>query len=429
MEFYVFDGDLQVVDIIDDYKSMIWAKRYRAVGDCEIYVAASTRHISSLTPGNYIVRNDDLMICRIVKVELTTNPDEGDYLTVTGRDMSSLLDQRIIWGTETSSGLAETFVRGLVQTALIDSGKRQVKKTNGQPLLQLGAAAGLTDELSSQMSYSNIGEVMRELCERFGWGYKVERDAGILTFKLYAGSDLSSSVIFSEDYGNLITTDYIVDHTSMSNVALVGGAGEGAARVRDEAGTASGIDRYEIFIDARNESKEITWKELKTLYPLVADGGYGSIITNGSFWAYQVSQLSLQIYDTAHQARLQTEYPGGIVVQSIYGQKYYRLANQVIADLQTDTPTDDDKVTLRNIVYKVYLVAKGYEVLAQYGEVTSFNAEIDPDELFKYRVDYNLGDIVGIKTKYGIDLAARIAEVIEYDDDTGYHVAPTLEYI
>lgn len=428
-EVYVLDGNLRVIDLVDDYKSLIWTKRYQAPGDCEIYVGANSQHVASLIPGRYIIRTGDDIVFRIVKVELQTNADEGDYLIVAGQDMSALLDQRIIWGTAASTEYAEDFIRSIVQASLIDAGPRKILTPDDEPLVALAAAAGFTEELNSQISYRNIGEVTRELCRRFGWGYKMYLYNNVLRFALYKGSDLSSSVIFSEDYGNVISSDYLLDATAMSNVALVAGSGEGSARSRDQAGTATGIGRYEIFIDAKNTSNEITFKELTDRWPLASDGGPGSIVAYGSKWAYHVTSVDLQIYDADQLSRMQAAYPGGMIVLSTSGQQYYRVSNVNIADLDSDTPADTDTVRLRDIVYKVYLVARGYEALAGFGERRSFSAEIEPNELFTYGVDYQLGDIVGIQNKYGINVSARIAEVIEYDDDTGYHVSPTLEYI
>ena len=38
IDVFVLDGDLKIIGIIDAYKSLIWAKRYRETGDCELYI-------------------------------------------------------------------------------------------------------------------------------------------------------------------------------------------------------------------------------------------------------------------------------------------------------------------------------------------------------------------------------------------------------
>lgn len=56
-----------------------------------------------------------------------------------------------------------------------------------------------------------------------------------------------------------------------------------------------------------------------------------------------------------------------------------------------------------------------------------FQAEVNPVAPFKYKTDWNLGDIVTVKNEYGIEAKPRIVEVIECWDDSGYSVIPTFE--
>ena len=48
---------------------------------------------------------------------------------------------------------------------------------------------------------------------------------------------------------------------------------------------------------------------------------------------------------------------------------------------------------------------------------------------YKYKEDYNLGDIVNIVNEFGISINARITEIIESQDDNGYTIEPTFENI
>jgi hypothetical protein len=52
-----------------------------------------------------------------------------------------------------------------------------------------------------------------------------------------------------------------------------------------------------------------------------------------------------------------------------------------------------------------------------------------PDVTFKYRADYNVGDIITIESGYGVTAHARIVEVVEAYDDNGYKLEPKLEYL
>lgn len=428
-DVYVLNPSLQIIGLIDSHASLIWANRYKEVGDCELYVPANANNLALLQKNNYLFRLDDEMICIIKKVELTTDPDDGNYLTITGYDVKSWLDQRVIWGTMTANGNAEDFVREMVDSALGSTAAddRALKDGNGVKMFFLGASAGFTDVLTEQTSYKNIGEKVRDYCNQFGWGYRVTFDSANsrFLFTLYKGADRADSVVFSRNYENLRETDYIEDETNMGNVALIAGEGEGSARFRTVAGVTEGLARHEIYVDAKDISKTITYADLKQTFPLESSGGQG--YWNGN--QYVMRSIGIQILDAGHLERLQRDYPGGTVV-TVDGVDYYQLSNQPIAECEdASTLTDNDNVRLYDLVYEVYLLSRGYEDLAEYGAVTSFNGTVEPNTTFVFKEDYFLGDIVTVENEYGITVAARIVEVVEVSDDNGYYVEPKFEYI
>ena len=432
IDIYVLDKNLELLGIIDHYKSLIWSNRYSKTGDCELYLGASADALQLLAIGNYLVRLDDDMICRIKKIEIDTDAEDGNYLIVTGKDAKDYLDQRIIWDTETCNGNLETFVRGLVTGAVISpvNADRRITKPNGGTLFALAAASGLSIMVSEQVSYKGLGEKIREYCQAYQLGYKAAVDLvnGQVKFSLYAGMDRSGVVVFSEEFDNLISTKYTQDDTDLGNVALIGGQGDGSDRIMDVYGAAAGADRYELFVDAKDMSPEIRYEDLKAVYPLIADGGTGYIQTSGGKSVYMCGQVDIQVMSPEHLADLIAEYPGGTQV-TISGQTYYRLTDIAIADLQKAAPADEDTVTLRDLIYDVYLLNRGAEKVSEKGERTTFEGQVVPDVTFVYKTDYFLGDVVGIRNQYGIEAAARIIEVVEVMDENGYSMEPKFEYL
>ena len=71
----------------------------------------------------------------------------------------------------------------------------------------------------------------------------------------------------------------------------------------------------------------------------------------------------------------------------------------------------------------------GNERLSKYTSVTSFSGEVITSMGYKYKEDYNLGDIVNIVNEFGVSINARITEVIESQDDNGYTIEPTFKNI
>ena len=424
---YVLDKDLSRIALVENYCSLIWANRYWDLGDCEVYTNATPDAFALFAIGRYIQRPDDDMICRIDKVELKTSAESGDYLIVHGVDAKILLDQRIIWETVSANGSAETFARKLVTDNLISpaDADRTMFKPLGGALMKLDTAEGLPENSTEQVSYKNVGEKIRQICRRYGWGYRLRLDAGQLAFGVYAGADRRAEMIFAGDYGNLVSTDYVRDATDIVNVALVAGSGEGSLRKRDIAGSAHGTRRFETFVDARNVSTDILWNDVITAYP------NGTVVIDPTSDApcWQVPSFDIQIFDFAQLDRVRSLYPAGTLVSDGSGNRYWRVPNCSIVTMRTSTPDPSDIVTMLYPLYSPQLVAAGYDAISGHGETQSFNGEIDPGAMWTYRVDYGLGDIVTIRNEYGLSVAARIVEVVEVSDENGYRVEPKYEYI
>ena len=423
MDVYIYDEGLNRIAIVDNYRSLIWANRYWETGDCELYLPASVENFNLLKINRFIgVDGDDTMLCIIKKVEIDTSYENGDYLIVTGLDCKSWLDQRIVWGTLNADGKAELFIRNMVNTS-IGSGAladRQIKH-DGVRLVELGTAQGFSEVLTEQISYQNIGSKVKDYCRKYGWGYRLRHDGNKLKFEIYSGVDRHETVIFSDQYENLISTAYIEDETKQGNVAMTAGAGEGSQREKTVSGEAASVDRYEIFVDARDVSRLMTYDSLVTTY------GGGTITPAGDYYEYILDELNLQIIDDNHLAWLRANYTGTVV--TIAGVQYYKMLNIPIASLDTGTPDIMTTVTLYDVIYTAYLLTRGYNRLAEFGKTISFTGSVEPRSTFKYRTDFQLGDIVTIANQYGISVQARITEVIEVEDDNGYQIEPRFVYI
>lgn len=463
-ELYVLDNNLNVIGIVDDYTSLIWAKRYNDVGDCELYIGVNAQSLSLLKRGYYLQKLNDDMICRIKKIELETDVENGDYLIVTAYDSQDILDQRIIWNQLTFNGKVEDYIIRIIRDAFnMDQLEQTPPVRTQRQILNFKIAnrtRGLTDGISEQVQYDNVGEKVRALCKTYNYGCKVYRDGQNLMFDIYKGQDKTDVVIFSPDYENLITSKYSEDATNMSNVALVGGREEGTKRITRTSNHASGIERYEIFVDAGSTNNTCTYLELKNLYPLKEQGGVGYIdIISPTYIAYRVEQLDVILIDNIQYNELKTIYTNSrvcykksdgtyVIIQGgdktldelkeLYPNEIllFQIDDVIAANLTTATvvsgkvvpPKDTDSVTIANVIYEDYLLNKGYEEIAKHGLSTSFEGQVEPNVTFIYKEDYDLGDIVLAQNEYGISAKARITEVIEVYDENGYSIEPKFEF-
>lgn len=442
MKITIYDKNLDVAGYAGDYKSLIWAERAVEIGDCELYVPASAENLALYRIGYYIAFDESDMICVIRKIEIQTDLENGDYFAVTGIDVRVFCDQRIMhtYDPKTFSGYAEVFLRDVVQQYLIDDEEGAMRLPadpvlSGEKLIQLGTLQGMEDKIEAQINYRNIGELIREFCRRFGWGWRFTKSNKKFSFALYTGEDRSAYMIFSPERYNVIRSDYKDDLTNMQNTFYVAGSGEGTRRKVAKTGDTYSTERYDAFIDAREIANRQTWADIKAAYPLTEDGGTGHFKQVSQYveeYLYCVYDFETVIpkggtaeYWLRHDIGLQavlTDLGNGML--SVYVPEM-PIAN----NFTTTTPDDEDEYTINQDVYYCLLAAKALDPLAEHAEVTSMTADIVPDVGYIYGTDYVVGDIVKIENGYGISQKVRITEAIRVWDENGYQINISYENV
>lgn len=93
----------------------------------------------------------------------------------------------------------------------------------------------------------------------------------------------------------------------------------------------------------------------------------------------------------------------------------------LLVKVDTVTPTDDEEgLTIEEILQK-----RGYDALLEHRRVSAFDGEI-PKSGYKYGIDYNLGDVVEMRTRSGDTNYMRVTEQIFVSDAEGDRSYPTL---
>lgn len=278
MEFYIVSSDFEILGIVDTYKSAIWTERYYESGDFELYVPATEDMLELLQKHRFVVRADDRTKCMIIEsIKISTDADDGNYITVSGRSLSSILSRRIVWKQTTFSGQLEQVIRRIIEKNCIcpDDSDRELTG------LTLGDAVGITTSVSAQYTGDNVETAISELCRANGIGYDValDLDNAAMVFYLYQGEDRSYNqsvnpyVVFSPNFENLLASDYTNSDADYANVAQVAGEGEGVARSKQTVGTAAGLERFEIFVNASSVSTNTSALDAITYANLLVQEG------------------------------------------------------------------------------------------------------------------------------------------------------------
>lgn len=269
MDLRILDKNLDVIAILDNYKSFIWTDRYYEYGDFELYTAMDPALLDFIKKDYYIeiLESEHTMI--IEDLTIKSDTEEGNYITIVGRSLESILDRRIIWGQKTIKGNFQNAIKTLLNESIISPSKTERKisnfifETTDDPYI-----TSLTVE--AQYTGDNIYDVIQKLCEQVNVGFKVILNENKqFVFSLYYGSNRSYDqtdnpyVIFSPNFENIINSNYIETKSSLKNVTLVGGeVDENENRKYVTVGNVSGLDRREIFTDARDLQSEVDGKTL-----------------------------------------------------------------------------------------------------------------------------------------------------------------------
>lgn len=254
----ILDTTFHKIGLIDDYVSFIWCSRYYATGDFELVVNVDGNNTDMLRKDFYIMRETDDNVGIIENIQITRNEDDNELMIVTGRFLTSILGRRII---EKQTQLNSTVTNG-IYSLLINEAIAPVDEARKIPNLIYKLFTS-TARLQAQYTGDNLLETIETICEAYGIGLKITlTENNEFLFELYEGTDRSYNqsvnpyVIFSDEYDNLISSDYQEKHDSVVTDVLVAGEGEGTARktLWVSKSSNSGLQRYEVYKDQRQLS-------------------------------------------------------------------------------------------------------------------------------------------------------------------------------
>lgn len=282
MDIYVLDGLNGKSDIITTYESMIWNMQYFGQNDFELIMAATAENINLLKPGTYLVRDIDITentynnVMVVQNYKLDFDLEKGWLLTVTGKGLKNdLLKRRIVWTQTNLTGLAEVGIRQVITDNVISPTDSSRAIDN----FVLDTINNFTETIEMQLLGENIAEWLEEICTTYGYGWDVYIKDSQYVFKLYKGTDRSydqtevNPVVFSPEYDNLLTSSYSYNMTEYKNAALIAGEGEGTSQRTATIGTASGLNRYEAYIDGGSVSSNGEIITLETYIKMLQEYG------------------------------------------------------------------------------------------------------------------------------------------------------------
>lgn len=259
VDIKIFDQNLDFIGQIDNYESLIFPRSVSTAGAWEITISANKKHVDKLIEDNYIMLGTNKNRAGII--ESVVSNEESNTLTIRGKTLLSILTRRItipptgqtVWQRKAN---AETVMKELVHSNFNGSSdvNRHIAQLEIAPDLKRGAVV----DWSSR--HKNLNEEIVEInsLSKIGVDIALDYERKKLVLDVIQGIDLTVSqterswVLFSPRFENINAQTYTRDLSDYRNFAYVAGQGEGADRQIVTVGDGSGINRRELFVDARD---------------------------------------------------------------------------------------------------------------------------------------------------------------------------------
>lgn len=263
MDAILLDLNFDAKFIIDEYKSFIWTERYQGYGDFELFLPAVQNIIDVIEPNYYIAVKASRKLMIIENVQLESDIEDGASLKITGRSLESILDRRIAWKYTILDGDLQTAIHTLLNNNVINPSDSKRKIPN---FIFEESPDNLTGyAVSNQYIGDSIYDIISNICLDNDLGFEVYlNDNKQMVFRLYNGKNRTSGnalgyppVMFSPDFNNLISSNYVYSNENLKNCTLIGGEGEGSAKKFAEYGSLTGLARREIYTDSSSLSTSV----------------------------------------------------------------------------------------------------------------------------------------------------------------------------
>lgn len=462
MDLYLLDKSRTPIYIIDDYVSLVWTERFQEPGEFELRLKPTRLLFSDFKVGYYLTKSDSSDAMIIEYRELSNDSEEGKFLDIKGRSVSSILDRRVDLshalnlssdGAYTLSGevlgcmmsiVEDNAVNAIIQTTDYAHTQTSHNLETGEitrhfypynisapqrniPELVLGDYT--PSDVMANMEISDksmtVIDVLKKICEEYRCGFKVTLNPDTKKFEFVAlfgtdrtlGQTENDPLYFSEEMYNLLYTNYYEDSTTYKNTAIVFGS-SGPAYFAEHGITP--IHMHAMF---------------EHTFPGFYDLNANTVVRYTEPWtASSLSGLSRR--EVAVESDASLDNPPN----TTYGETEEGSGGDTGEDTgeggTTDSETQGSYVSpiewvkyCQTYINKIFV--DGLEALRSfdYRFIKDANGEIDTAAVYKYGTDYFLGDVVECDIGYGITSKSLIDEVVYSYDEDGIVVTPNFRDI
>ena len=320
----VFNKNFVRIDEVARYSYVSYEKCLNSSGSFELQMALDSVALNIVQYGRYILFEKDVLGV-ITFINPAVDEETGNAeLIVKGFLAQWLLTGRCFPQTQNFSGTTTAIVRAMVNANCVNptDAKRAtpiVLSTNPSYI-----PAGDTETTTTQVTGDDLQVKIEAMLDAKEMGYDI---VPILTataisgleFRVIMGADRTigntsgnDAVVFSKDLKNVLKSSYELNQNDYKNVAYVAGEGEGTERILLEVGAteATGFDRWELYVDARDIQSESIDDEGQEII-MTAEEYIEALTTRGN------EKLSECPQGESYEASISQ------ITQFVYGEDYF----------------------------------------------------------------------------------------------------------
>lgn len=280
LEIFSIDT-LQRVGLVSTHKFAQYRADFCGVGAFSLTVPITEPSLQFLNKKHFILFEPEILGVIHYRSKAT---EEDSTVEVKGYLINKILEYRSFLKTKTLKGRIADVAREMIEFFFIsnEDSRRNI------PFIKLSDDLKYTPDspsISTQSTGKTVEYMMESILGKEGYGFslvpvlsRVDYEAGSVSnisyveFRVHKPSDRSvgntegnSPIVFSTSMNNLYSSRYTEDDTEYCSVAVVAGEGEGSSRITVEVGDdqASGMDRIELYVDAR-DIQSVTESEVLT---------------------------------------------------------------------------------------------------------------------------------------------------------------------
>lgn len=269
----IIDLNFNLIDEITKYESLQLTRKWHEIGEIELKINRYIRGVNQLTKDRIIFPNNQLHKVYQIKhreIELDEKGKETENWIIKAKPLKSWLTQRLILPPDGKSNdvindNAETVMKHYVDLCAVNpvDVKRKI------PNLVIAPDQKRGDVINRSARFDVLSDEMTTISQLsgLGWNISVDIKNKQFVFDVVEGVNRVATqrdnppVIFSPEFNSLKSMGYTESYLDYKNMAYIAGQGEGVVRrVITIGDTASGLDRYELFVDAR-DVEEVTQED------------------------------------------------------------------------------------------------------------------------------------------------------------------------